>query len=120
MDYARENLASAEILMEKELFNPCLQNIQQAIEKALKAVLVYKDLSVKKTHSIQELIGLLEKENIRLDISEEKIEFIDSIYLPSKYPLGSVLPNFEPAREECSQGLAIAMEIHDKVKSILA
>ncbi len=38
--YAEENLRSAEILLESGLFNPCLQNAQQAVEKFLKALLI--------------------------------------------------------------------------------
>ena len=40
LQYAQENIQSAEILMESGIYNPSLQNAQQAIEKLLKAVLV--------------------------------------------------------------------------------
>ena len=33
------------------------------------------------------------------DLSEEDCELLDSIYVPSKYPLGSVLPDFDPDEE---------------------
>lgn len=33
LGYAEENLRSAIVLLEADLFNPCLQNIQQALEK---------------------------------------------------------------------------------------
>ncbi len=36
--YADENHRSAEILLEEKLYNPCLQNAQQAIEKYLKSL----------------------------------------------------------------------------------
>jgi HEPN domain-containing protein len=32
MNYSKENLQSSEILFESKLYNPCLQNAQQAIE----------------------------------------------------------------------------------------
>jgi HEPN domain-containing protein len=38
--YAGDNLHSAVILFERGLFNPCLQNIQQSVEKYLKALLL--------------------------------------------------------------------------------
>ena len=34
-----------------------------------------------------------------------------SIYLPSKYPLGAVLPDFEPDMEICEQCMAIAERV---------
>ncbi len=40
LKYADENLQSAKVLKDNSLFNPCLQNIQQAVEKFLKAVIV--------------------------------------------------------------------------------
>ncbi|MBX2818691.1 MAG: HEPN domain-containing protein [Rhodothermaceae bacterium] len=33
MMFADENLQSAKILLESNLFNPCLQNIQHCVEK---------------------------------------------------------------------------------------
>jgi len=39
LDYADENLRSAKLLLDNKLFNPCLQNVQQAVEKMLKAIL---------------------------------------------------------------------------------
>ena len=36
--YAKENLDSAKLLSENNLYNPCLQNVQQCIEKSLKTI----------------------------------------------------------------------------------
>ena len=57
--YAGENLAAAEILHDRRLYNPCLQNIQQSVEKSLKALLLEKTHCQRKTHSITELVCLL-------------------------------------------------------------
>ncbi len=40
LEYAVENLKSAEILLQSHLYNPSLQNSQQAIEKFLKACFI--------------------------------------------------------------------------------
>jgi len=40
LKYSIENLDSAKVLFQDKLFNPCLQNIQQSVEKALKAVFI--------------------------------------------------------------------------------
>ena len=55
--YAQENLRAATMCLEGNLFNPCLQNAQQAVEKALKALHIASGLPLKKTHSIGELRG---------------------------------------------------------------
>ena len=36
LQYSEENLQSAKLLLESGLFNPCLQYLQQCVEKALK------------------------------------------------------------------------------------
>jgi len=94
--YSKENFDSANVLLKNNLFNPCLQNVQQAVEKALKALLIEKGECLKKTHDILELKKKLEMLNIQVDISDENCDFLNSIYLSSKYPLGSVIPDFNP------------------------
>jgi HEPN domain-containing protein len=118
LKYADENLQSAKILLESDLFNPCLQNMQQAIEKMLKAVLVETGIKIKKTHSINELIAILAENNVEIDIEEDERDLIDSIYLPSKYPVGSVLPDFEPDEKVCRQCVAIAERLRESVHSL--
>lgn len=108
LKYSMENLRSAKLLLESGIFNPCLQNVQQAIEKGLKALIVEFSLELKKTHSINELRNTLLPLHMKLDLSEEECDLLDAIYLPSKYPLGSVLPDFEPDMEICEQCMAIA------------
>jgi hypothetical protein len=36
---------------------------------------------------------------VETGLSEEDCDLLDTIYVPSKYPMGSVLPNFNPDRE---------------------
>ena len=106
--YADENLQSAKLLLDHGLFNPCLQNAQQAVEKSLKAVLVKWAIPLRRTHSIDELMKILTESGVLVDLPEEECELLDSIYIPSKYPLGSALPDFEPDEEVCRQCLRIA------------
>lgn len=119
MKYAEENRRSAELLLESGLYNPCLQNTQQAIEKMLKALLIAKDVKIKKTHSIGELIQLLKNVDVNIDISDDDCELIDSVYLPSKYPVGGILPDYEPNEAICRQCLEIANNIHMKITDII-
>ena len=114
--YAGENLAAAEILHDRRLYNPCLQNIQQSVEKSLKALLLEKTHSQRKTHSITELVRLLVRHQISIRLTEEDCDLLDSIYLPSKYPLGGVLPAFEPDALLCRQCLSLAEAVIMQVR----
>ena len=116
LKYANENLRSAKLLLDSSLFNPCLQNVQQAVEKWLKALIVESSLKIKKTHSINELRNILVAGGISIDITEDECDLLDSIYLPSKYPLGGVLPDFEPDLEICTRCMAIAGRINASVE----
>ena len=49
LDYAKENLLSAQILLESSLYNTVLQNTQQSIEKDLKALFIEKGIKHRKT-----------------------------------------------------------------------
>ena len=120
LEYADENLRSAKVLMDNKLFNPSLQNVQQAVEKMLKAVLFESAVKLKKTHSINELVTILGENSLDVEITEDERDLLDSIYLPSKYPLGSVLPDFEPDAQMCRQCIAIAERVRSSAASVLS
>ena len=109
--YAEENLWSARLLLEHGLLNPCLQNAQQAVEKALKAILIARAIPLRRTHSIQDLANLLATNGLPSGITAEECNLLDAIYLPSKYPLGSALPDFDPDEEVCRQCVQIAERV---------
>lgn len=90
LNYATENLKSSEILLESKLYNPSLQNAQQTVEKAFKALLNEYEIPVKRTHDIFELNLILINNSIIINITEDECDLLNSIYIPSKYPLGSV------------------------------
>ena len=119
LTYSEENLEAAKVLIVSELYNPCLHNIQQSIEKALKSLFIEKEIAFKKTHSILELKTILEKNDIIIDITDDECDFIDSIYLPTKYPIGSALPFFQPDKEICKKSISLAEHILIEVKEII-
>jgi HEPN domain-containing protein len=119
LEYAKENLKSSKVLLESKLYNPCLQNIQQSVEKAIKAILVEKSIILRKTHSINELRNILDENKLDTKLSEDDCDFLDSIYLPSKYPMVSVLPFYEPNEETCQRGIKVAESVIQTVQNII-
>jgi hypothetical protein len=55
-----------------------------------------------------ELKTILEKNDISIELTEDECDFLDSIYLPSKYPIGSALPSFYPDEEICKSSIDLA------------
>lgn len=119
LGYAEENLQSAELLLANQLWNPCLQNAQQSVEKFLKALLIAYAIPLKRTHSINELARLLAARGIESDLTEDQCDLLDSIYLPAKYPLGSALPRFVPDEEISRHCVQIAERAAARVRQLL-
>lgn len=117
--FANENIMAARLLLAGKYYNTCLQNLQQTIEKAMKAIIVEHALFFKKSHSILKINKILEEAGIHIDLSDEDCNLLDSIYLPSRYPIGSALPDFEPTEEICLHCLDIAENILSQVNKLL-
>jgi len=52
-------------------------------------------------------------------LTDEECELLDSIYLPSKYPLGSALPASEPDADICRKCTKIAENVLQNVDRFL-
>ena len=113
LKYAEENLQSSKILLDSHLYNPSLQNAQQSIEKYIKAFFIENGLKLQKTHNILSLNEILKQNDVFLNITDDEIDLIDTIYLSSKYPFGSVLPDFEPDNEICLNCIEIAFRVKE-------
>jgi len=109
--FAEENRRVAVLCLESGIFNPCLQNAQQAVEKALKALCLSVGLPLKKTHSIGELRGDLLRAGLGIELTDDDADLLDTIYLPSKYPLGSVLPEFHPDAQTARRCVSMADQV---------
>lgn len=119
LKYAAENLESARILLDNGLYNSCLQNVQQSVEKSLKAVLVELSADLVKTHSISRLKQMLMEKGADVNITDDECDLLDTIYLPSKYPIGSVIPEYTPDADICRDCVAIASRVNNSVVKIL-
>jgi HEPN domain-containing protein len=54
-------------------------------------------------------------EELDVSFSEDDCHLLDSIYLPSKYPLGEALPEFAPNEALCRRCLSIAERVMERV-----
>ena len=50
---------------------------------------------------------------------KDDCDFLNSIYLPSKYPVGSALPEYEPDEKVCQEAINIAEKMMESVKQFL-
>lgn len=110
LTFARENVKAAAVLASEGLYLASLNNAQQAVEKSLKALLLARGLTPPRTHSIERLISLLDAAE-SIPCGGEDIDFLDVIYLPSKYPLEGVFPAFAPRRTDAERAVSLARAI---------
>ena len=61
-------------------------------------------VNFKRTHDVFKLKNVLFENGIEADITDDECDFINSIYLPSKYPLRSVLPDYDPGMDILQKG----------------
>ncbi len=106
--------------MVNDHLNACLHNAQQAVEKYLKALIIEYELPFKKTHSIYALWQELADHGVQTALSEEDCDLFDAVYMPSRYPVFSVLPDAIPDRETCAKCIGITSNVKDSVQLILS
>jgi HEPN domain-containing protein len=111
---AKSNLqiAKAGKVFDDILYEDLCFDCEQAVEKALKALLVSIDISFPRTHSISHLIELIEEHNI-----EVPDEIMNSISLTA-YAVSTRYPgDFEPVDEqEYQEALETAKNVFDWVR----
>ena len=104
MEKAKKDLKSAENSFKLDDFNWTTFQLQQAIEKALKAVLIKKEKRLVKNHDLVYLGNMLGLPKSYLDYCKE----ISPFYTINRYP---DISEINLAKEDISQYLSWAEEI---------
>ena len=92
---------------------------QQAIEKSLKAIIEEHGERVPKIHSLSKLFDLC-AEHVNIQIDEDIIIALDSLYLESRYPGDFVLlPAGKPTRKQAQLFFEFAKEVYQFIKQNL-
>ena len=120
LDYADENFEIARLALERGYLNACLQNTFQAVEKALKALLLERRGAAQATSSIRELGRLVAAEATPFAITDEEGALLDSIDLPSRYPTLGVPPAAAADWKVCIDCVRIADRILTDLRNRLS
>lgn len=84
---------------------------QQAVEKALKALLVWKDVPFQRVHSLTYLLDLCEVEEPRLALLRDRAETLAPFAVEIRYPAEMM----DISSEEAKEALATAEAVWDAV-----
>lgn len=106
---ARSNLsrAKADRDLPEVMYEDLCFDAQQAAEKSLKAVLVYRRVSFPKTHDINALLGLLRDQGVGVPDELRQADSLTEFAVGGRYP-GLTEP---VTREEFEQALELAQRV---------
>jgi len=105
------------IIKVEHLTNIVAFHSQQAIEKSFKALIEYKKIEFIKTHNLEKLYKKLED---IIEVDYESLEFINELYIDSRYPgdMG-LLPYGKPTIDDAKEFYEFANDVFDRVCEIL-
>jgi len=119
--YAADDLRAAEITIEKQIYTIVCFHSQQCSEKGLKAILQEKNIKPPRIHNIKILKDMAQNTlGFGLDISVEEANFLNEVYVESRYPPDiGLLPHGQPTREDAHRALEIARRVFAQVERML-
>jgi len=117
LNAAKDDLDAIDELIDNEsLTNIAAFHAQQSIEKSLKAIIEEYNLNFIKTHKLMMLFNSVENV-IDLNIDEETILKLDSLYIESRYPSSlGLLPNGKPSIQELKTFQKVSQKVYKAVK----
>jgi len=115
LDKAHNDIVSADqiLLLPDGPTDTVCFHAQQAVEKSLKGVLTFHEVSFPKTHSLVRLLDLALRFMPEIERFRERFAEMSAHGVEFRYPLG--LP--DPSREEAKAALAVAKKVLTDVRS---
>lgn len=114
---AYHDLSSAQILYDANHYTDSIGfDLQQAIEKSLKAFLAYENKQIKRTHDLIDVYGLV---NSHIQVDESHLVILDiatNYYAQDRYPAAHL---DLPPREEIKEVLDFTTDLFERVCQIL-
>lgn len=116
---AEEEVMSADLLFGNGIYRMACLHSQQAVEKALKAILTERGVEFRKTHNIIDLLSLLKTAGATVSLDHEEAGFLNAIYRSRYPPDAGLLPHGEPTEDDAGKALALARKVIAESKRIL-
>lgn len=115
---ATEDLAAAQMLISRpDLTNVVAFHAQQAVEKALKAVIEELDLGFVRTHNLTRLYELV-RSHYPVIGDIDMLDRLDAVYIEARYPgdMG-LLPTGNPSLDEAADLFGFANDIFQRLQT---
>lgn len=123
INFSEEDLRSAKVLFEEDIYNQACFHSQQCVEKLLKASLLSHSVHFPKIHDLNELTQkCIQAGEFSLMQFREKISILGLYYTSTRYPdamIGS-LPDRLPNKKDAEEALSTAQEIYKHLTRVLS
>lgn len=117
---AEDELESAQILIERGKYRAASLHSQQAVEKALKALVLERGKRPPRTHDLIELMNRVREEGWQLRLETDEAIFLNSVYR-GRYPTEEgLLPHGEPSQSDAARAIAAAQIVVHQLKTLLS
>lgn len=117
LEFAKKDIKDAEILFKGRSYEASIWHCHQACEKTLKAIIVEKNIRLRKTH---DLVGL--SEDAKINLPKNISEFIDNLnpyYNPIRYPDVFLESKLAYSRPIAQTILKITKEVSKWIKTLI-
>lgn len=112
--FAEKNLETAVLLNKENHYTDIIAiDIQQAVEKAMKAVYAYNGDKIPRTHALEILFNYVEKWVNLKSVSKKDLLRISDYYQSERYPGPKY---FMPEREEIEHAIKLAEDILTRIQ----
>lgn len=118
---ARDDLMVIEKIIDSEYLTHIVAfHAQQAIEKAIKAVMEESNIDIPKIHNLLTLFVRIEG-NTSYSVDQDLLKTLDALYIDARYPgdLG-LLPNGKPDLKDAQRFFHEARELYEAIKKELS
>jgi len=116
LDFAQADLMNCEKIKDESfLTNIVAYHSQQAVEKAFKAIIEEKGMTIPRVHSLQRLYDIV-KQFINTEIDTSELALLDNVYTSMRYP-GEIgmIETGKPSKKEAGDLFEIAKRIYKVV-----
>jgi len=109
-----------EIMRNETLTHMVAFHAQQAIEKSFKALLEEREGIVPRIHTLETLLAKITRYAV-FEAELDLLEDLDKLYVDARYPADfGLLPDGKPTVEEAIAFTELAINMHNKIKSVLS
>lgn len=119
LKFAQDDIKMASLAVGEGLFNQVCFHSQQAAEKLLKGLIIYKGKKYAKIHSLTELMKIVDEQSITA--LRDDLLYLDQFYMPSRYPdaLPGTLPSGLPNKQDAVKAFEIINKVRDTILKII-